>query len=199
MGRAIPGSFYFTYQVRGAVSEVEGTKPREPLNEAAIEKIIEGRGTKDEVEETYGPTKVGEVVLWEVWVTDRDDHWATRFVEVFDDDSSVVYDTFQALAVALNKRLEAASERRQDLEWRRTRELSESQHRNITSLIKLAVGSLAFLTVVGVFSFAFVTRNALATGVLVVLAGVISSGCWYIFGKYIRPSVARSTGTLDGA
>lgn len=95
------------------------------MDEQSVEKAIVERGIKDKVSEIYGPSQLAESVVWEVWVKDRDDEFATRFLEEFSDNRYKIYDTFQGLSVRLNKQHELAVSAAKDIEWKRSRDLAD--------------------------------------------------------------------------
>jgi hypothetical protein len=162
------------------------------LTETEVTQIIESRCSKDTVEEVYGPTQTGDVVFWEVWVTDKDEDWATRFIEVFSDGRYAVYDTFQALCVRINLTHHAAIARREEAEWERAQKMAAQQHGNRTQDMKHIVGAAAFFIVVLVFAYAMLRRDTPSAYIAAaVFACLIASACYLFYGKFIEPEFIR--------
>lgn len=105
-----------------AVSDLGGA-----MDEQSVKQAIEGREGDDTVVEIYGPAQLADSVIWEVWVEDAGEEFATRFLEEFEGGRHVIYDTFQALTVRLNKQHEAAMSHAKSIEWQRSLDLAAAQ------------------------------------------------------------------------
>ncbi len=173
-------------------AELANREIKNNLTEAEVTQIIEARGTDDKVQEVYGPTQTGDVVFWEAWVVDEDERWATRFVEVYEDGKYSVYESFQALCVRINKTHHAAISRREEAEWERAQKMAAQQHGNRTQDLKHIVGATAFIIVVLVFAYAILQRDTASAYVAaVIFACLIASACYFFYGKFIEPQIAR--------
>ncbi len=181
------------------VQRTRGTSSKE----REVQKLVEGTGIGDTVEEIYGPIKVADSLVWELWVYDADDQLATRFVEEFPDGEKTVYDTFQQLAVRLDSQHAEIIKRLQDAEWTKTKEMAEIQSTTVateakaaserlTSLITLIVASGGFA--IGLLTMAYLVVNGGPYFVWIaafVLGSVVASACVYFYGKFlaIKPPV----------
>lgn len=104
-------------------------KPPTSSKEKLVTAAIKSLGGNDDVWEIYGPTTIAEKDVYEVWVEDKEDQLATRFVEETPDGEFIPYETFQQLAVKLAKQHQALLERSRAEDWARLKELSEMQSR----------------------------------------------------------------------
>jgi hypothetical protein len=174
------------------------SKERASSKEREITAAIKATGLGDSVEEIYGPNKVADSLVWEVWVYDKERELATRFVEEFSSGAKTVYDTFQQIAVRLDSQHSDIIKRLQDAEWQKSKEMAELQSRTalaaveanterVTKLVTLAVASVVFiLAIIGMLCLlAFGTPSNSWTAVTV-LGSVIASACWLFYGTYKR-------------
>ncbi|MCP3399744.1 hypothetical protein [Bradyrhizobium sp. CCGB20] len=173
--------------------------------EAAIVEEFEG----DEIYESYGPSQLAESVVWEVWVKEGGEVFATRFLEEFADGSYKAYGSFQTLAVKLNKQHEATVQKAKTDEWARQKELVEIQSKDgrraietqakiaaqaaalsnsrIELLVKLGIGVLCIVVGLGVASVLAISgAGLLAAAAASALFPIIGAACFWVFGKYPR-------------
>lgn len=175
--------------------------------EAAIVEEFEG----DEIYESYGPSQLAESVVWEVWVKEGGEVFATRFLEEFADGSYKAYGSFQTLAVKLNKQHEATVQKAKTDEWARQKELVEIQSKDglqvietqakiaaqaaalsnsrIELLVKLGIGVLCVVVGLGVAGVLAITgAGPLAATAAFALFPIIGAASIWVFGKYPRVS-----------
>jgi hypothetical protein len=198
----------------GKATRKKAAKPA-GSKELAISKCVEDLGIADEVIEIYGPTELADSVVWEVWVSDKDDELATRFVEECSDGKNNVFDTFQQLAVRLNHQHKATLKAAENTEWKRQRELAEIQSHNafqaaetsnrlieiqarnamqaaeissrrIEQIVKLGMTAFGFVVSMGLVLYLIFTGGFIAYAAAAVLFSLIASACVWMYGKFER-------------
>lgn len=178
----------------------QGAKPTSS-KEREISKCVEQVGIGDEVLEIYGPTQIAGSMVWEVWVQDKYEELATRFVEELAGGGTQVFDTFQQLAVRLNVQHTDVLKRLADSEWEKTRQLTElqiksaaeaakSSNARIEHLVKLGMAAGGFVVSLGLAVFLAMHSQQLGAwpAAFVVLC-IAASGAYYVYGKFITPKI----------
>ena len=206
--RTVVREIKMTKAVRKKTAKPAGSK------ELAISKCVEDLGIDDEVLEIYGPTELADSVVWEVWVSDKGDELATRFVEECVDGKNNVFDTFQQLAVRLNVQHRATLEKAHKAEWDRQRQLADIQSKNalqsseitsrlielqarnavqaaeissrrIEQIVKLGMIAFGFATAMGIAVYLVLTGTSyIAFGAAGVIFSLIASACVWMYGRF---------------
>lgn len=181
-----------------AMTKTERKKTRPTTSkELEITRLVEATGVGDTVEEIYGPTKVADSVVWEVWVYDNDELLATRFVEEFPGGVAKVYDTFQQIAVRLDSQHAEIVMRLQAAEWQKTKEMVELQlnaasleakaaSERLTGLITLIVASGVFVISVLIMAYLVVKGGPYFIWIAAFVLGcVIASACTFFYRQFV--------------
>jgi hypothetical protein len=171
--------------------------PHAVLTESDVTKIIQSRtdsdGKKipDKVMELYGPTVIGDIHLWEIWIETPDDI-CIRFLEELDHEagkpSYQIYETFQSLAVRLSTVINLNRDLREARQWTESRSAIESQNAALLKMIGMGIGGLGFLIVIAVFAYAIISEKSSAYIAGITLAGVVSSACVLFYGRFVPAS-----------
>lgn len=177
------------------------TKITSTSKESEITLLVEGNGIGDDVEEIYGPIKFADTLIWELWVNDNDGSYATRFVQEVPNGPPIIHDTFQQLAVRLDREHDEIVKRLGEAEWTRAKEMAASQtntaaqeakaaNERITNLVTLVVAAGGFA--VGLLAMVYLVVYGGPVFVWVaafVLGSVVASTCVYFYGKYVAMKV----------
>jgi hypothetical protein len=142
------------------------------------------------VTEIYGPSQLGESMLWEVWVEDKDGELATRFVEETDDGTRA-YDTFQLLAVRLNTLQQTNLATIAQREAERTLQAATISNQRIELIVKLGMAVVGFTVAMAVVGYLAVNNKEgnIPYMAAVVFAGLIASAGAYVYGRYFIPKI----------
>jgi hypothetical protein len=85
------------------------------MTEDEVRELLKQKRRRDRFEAIYGPVRIADTVIWEVWV-EFEDEYQTRFVEEQCGAEPIIYDTFQALSLKLQDRHLALMDRLQKAE-----------------------------------------------------------------------------------
>lgn len=185
-------------------------KPANSRAEAIIN-LVEGRGIGDEYLEIHGPSKIAELVVWQVWVKNKYDGTDIRLVEEVAGAEPLVYDSFQEIAIRLDSLHEDLRKRAQADEWTRTKEMIELQAKSaaqeakaaadrLRSLITLAVASGGFvIAILAIVYLAVYGGSAAAWASAFVLCSVVASACIYFYGKFEKIKLPFMRGESTGS
>lgn len=163
------------------------------MDEEQIRAFLSDRRPDEEFQAIYGPMRIADAIVWEVWVLDEDE-FETRFVE--EGDPPILYDTFLALSLKLNDRhiavvkVHEAGERAKSLEQTKMQadlalQASDAAAKRFSSMMKdiMAAGAFLIALLVFVYLVAIGRNDILAFGIL---ASVAASACAFYYGKFIR-------------
>lgn len=171
-------------------SSARRRRPNQGSREEKIANRVKSVGIRDEVLEIYGPTPVGKSMLWEVWVEDKNDEMATRFVEETID-GLLVYDTFQQLAVRLNTIQQEMLESLTERQAKAALQGAMISNQRVELIVKLGMAVVGFTVAMAIVGYLAVNNNNASTTWLaaVVIASILSSAGAYVYGKYVSPKV----------
>ena len=171
--------------------------------ELLIKQLVEGNGIKDRVFEIYGPLRMAGSIVWELWVYDKDDEIATRFVEEIMGSTPKVHDKFQQLAVEIDIRHEQVLKQAFKDEWDQKKELIELQTRRgvvvsqasnerYAAVTPLALASVGVVSAIAVFAVLALRGGDDGKYAAILMFGtIVASACTFIFGKTIFPKALK--------
>jgi hypothetical protein len=169
------------------------------MQNAEIDKGIKERGIGDTIVENCGPTIIGDSAIWEVWVKGRDGKLATRFVQERAGAIVEIFDTFQSLAIELDKQHRSINQTLKDTEWTKTKEMlvlqaqqtaaiaQQSNHR-FTMLVTNAITVGAFALVLMVFAYMIMFTEYKGYAMLI-FGGVAASACVFFYKNFTPANV----------
>lgn len=176
------------------------------MRNVEIDKAVRDRRLGDRVEENCGPTTVGDSIIWEIWVKDKNDQLATRFVQERGGLVVEIFDTFQSLAIELDKQHRRINETLREAEWAKTKEMVELQSKQTADVAERANSRFtlfithlmtagAFLIVLLVFAYLIIWTEYKGYAMLI-FGGVAASACIFFYKNFTIPNVG---GLSEGA
>jgi hypothetical protein len=164
------------------------------MQNSLIDKAIKERGIGDAVVENCGPITIGDSSIWEIWVKGRDGKLATRFVQERTGAIVEIFDTFQSLAIELDKQHRSISDTLRAAEWEKTKEmlklqgqqsaaLTEQANARFTMFVTNAMTAGAFLIVLLVFAYMIVWTEYKGYAMLI-FGAIAASACVFFYKNF---------------
>ncbi|QOG18992.1 hypothetical protein [Bradyrhizobium sp. SEMIA] len=163
------------------------------MDPEVINAAVRASNTHDTIEQNCGPNKLMGVTIWEVWVSDKFDQMATRFVEV-DDAGNItqVMQVFEKLVDRFNSEFG-------EIQFRREAAKRDYELKRITVIGTIACALSGFIATLGMFIYLTVHGGENSFWPSIVMAASVLVTCGtYLFEKFVMVDTSV-LGALPGA
>lgn len=141
------------------------------MRKAEAKQIFEGRNG-DDLYEAYGPSKLGDKIVWEGFVKDADEEWQARYILVNRDKSYEIYEDFQAFMLEVGGLYEAVASER------------------LREQMMVVMPAVALLVAIGICAYLVIFKeNYSAWAAAFMFFSIIASACVLYFGTYKQPKL----------